>query len=438
MPSHAGAPRSRRRFLTMSAGGAVAGAAALSGCALQVPYGVSGKGETVTVMVNSGDILPEQVKQAQKDLGIKIALVKYDITKLIAMLTSGNPPDLVRGVGAVDLPYFAARDVAEELDPYFARSGVLGLDDLDPVNDLWRFDGRTQGRGPRYGMAKDFSQDSMYWYNAAAFDKAGVDYPPETEPVTYEEWLDNAKRLVQRKNGQTTVFGGSFNGLTRSTLLATMTASAGGSLFNDDFSQADFTTPEARKALAWYIDYCKTKVGTSLIQPDPNGWDGPTYQAQALAPSIRADLIFAKLGMVDTYWPWVLWGLSAAPYLVFLFRQFFAGMPRELEEAAIVDGCGYTSIFWRIFLPQSWPVLSASFIIAFTWTWGDYIAPQLLLSTDRTTLAVAVMTTYVNEGGTPVPELQAAASVMYVVPILLIFLVAQRGFVAGMSTSGLK
>ncbi|MFF4349578.1 carbohydrate ABC transporter permease [Streptomyces sp. NPDC001530] len=149
-------------------------------------------------------------------------------------------------------------------------------------------------------------------------------------------------------------------------------------------------------------------------------------------------LIFAKLGMVDTYWPWVLWGLSAAPYLVFLFRQFFAGLPRELEEAAIVDGCGYAAIFWRIFLPQSWPVLSASFVIAFTWTWGDYIAPQLLLSTDRSTLAVAVMSNYVTSAGTPVTNLQAAASVMYVAPILLIFLIAQRGFVAGMSTSGLK
>ncbi|MCX5527547.1 carbohydrate ABC transporter permease [Streptomyces bobili] len=149
-------------------------------------------------------------------------------------------------------------------------------------------------------------------------------------------------------------------------------------------------------------------------------------------------LIFAKLGMVDTYWPWVLWGLSSAPYLVFLFRQFFAGLPRELEEAAIVDGCGYGTIFWRIFLPQSWPVLSASFVIAFTWTWGDYIAPQLLLSTDKSTLAVAVMTTYVSSAGTPITNLQAAASVMYVVPILLIFLVAQRGFVAGMSTTGLK
>lgn len=285
MRPHAGAPLSRRRLLSLSAGGAAAGAAALSGCAMQVSTGVSGSGETVTVMVNSGDILPEQVQQAKKDLGIKIALVKYDITKLIAMLTSGNPPDLVRGVGAVDLPYFAARDVAEELDPYFARSSVLKLDDLDPVNDLWRFDGRIQGKGPRYGMAKDFSQDSMYWYNTSSFDKAGIDYPPETEPVTYEEWLESAKRLVQRKNGQTTVFGGSFNGLTRSTLLATMTASAGGSLFSDDFSRVDFTTPEARKALAWYIDYCKTKVGPSLIQPDPNGWDGPTYQAGRMAMS---------------------------------------------------------------------------------------------------------------------------------------------------------
>ncbi|MFF7311462.1 ABC transporter permease subunit [Streptomyces sp. NPDC008137] len=149
-------------------------------------------------------------------------------------------------------------------------------------------------------------------------------------------------------------------------------------------------------------------------------------------------LIFAKLGMVDTYWPWVLWGLASAPYLVFLFRQFFAGLPRELEEAAIVDGCGYGRMFWRIFLPQSWPVISASFVISFTWTWGDYIAPQLLLSSDRSTLAVAVMSAYNTPAGQPVPELQAAASVMYVVPILLIFLIAQRGFVAGMSTTGLK
>ncbi|MGW6903526.1 extracellular solute-binding protein [Streptomyces sp. NPDC054940] len=283
---HAGAPLSRRRFLSLSAGGAAAGAAALSGCALQVSTGVEGgSGETVTMMVKGDDITPELVQQALKDTGITIKRVDFDITKLIAMLTSGNPPDLVRGVGAQDTAYFAARDVMQDLDSYFARSSVLRLDDLDPVNDLWRYDGKTQGKGPRYGMAKDFSQDSMFWYNTSAFDKKGLGYPPETEPVTYEEWLENARRLVQRSKGQTTVFGGSYNGLTKATLLATMTASAGGSLFSDDFSRVDFTTPEARKALAWYIEYCKTKVGPSAIQPDPNGWDGPTFQAGRLAMS---------------------------------------------------------------------------------------------------------------------------------------------------------
>lgn len=285
MQTHARAPVSRRRFLALSAAGAAAGAASLGGCALQVSTGVSGPGESVTVMVKSGDLTPDLIKQAKKDTGITIKQVDYDITKLIAMLTSGNPPDLVRGVGAVDAAYFAARDVMQELDTYFANSSVLRVDDLDPVNDLWRYDGKVQGKGSRYGMAKDFSQDSMFWFNTAAFDKKNVAYPSETEPVTFDQWLQDAQRLAQRSHGQTTVFGGSYNGLVKLTLMATMTASAGGSLFNDDFSEADFTTPEARKALAWYLDYCKLKVGPSAILPDPNGWDGPTYQAGRLAMS---------------------------------------------------------------------------------------------------------------------------------------------------------
>ncbi|WP_316772372.1 extracellular solute-binding protein [Streptomyces sasae] len=230
MQTHARAPVSRRRFLGLSAAGAAAGAASLSGCALQVSTGVSSSGETVTMMVKADDLSPDLVKQAKTDTGITIKRVDYDITKLIAMLTSGNPPDLVRGVGAVDAAYFAARDVMQDLDGYFAAGSVLGLDDLDPVNDLWRYDGTSQGRGPRYGMAKDFSQDSMFWFDTAAFDKKNVTYPSETEPVTFDEWLDNAQRLAQQSKGQTTVFGGSYNGLVKLTLMATMTASAGGTL----------------------------------------------------------------------------------------------------------------------------------------------------------------------------------------------------------------
>jgi multiple sugar transport system permease protein len=149
-------------------------------------------------------------------------------------------------------------------------------------------------------------------------------------------------------------------------------------------------------------------------------------------------LIFAKLNLVNTYMPWVLWGLSGAPFLIFLFRQFFAGLPRELEEAAIVDGCGYAGMFWRIFLPQSWPAIAASLVISFGWTWGDFIAPALLLNQDTTTLAVALSTSFVNDKGFPVNNLMAAGAVMYMLPPLLLFFVAQRGFIAGISTSGIK
>jgi multiple sugar transport system substrate-binding protein len=134
-------------------------------------------------------------------------------------------------------------------------------------------------------MAKDFSQDAMFWYNTSLFDKTGVDYPSESEPITYEEWLDNAKRLVQRKNGQTTVYGGSYNGLGLGILFTNLTAAAGGSLFSEDFSRVDFTTSEARRALTWYVDYARTRVGPSLIQPNPDSWDGPTYVANRMAMS---------------------------------------------------------------------------------------------------------------------------------------------------------
>ncbi|WP_055523955.1 carbohydrate ABC transporter permease [Streptomyces graminilatus] len=149
-------------------------------------------------------------------------------------------------------------------------------------------------------------------------------------------------------------------------------------------------------------------------------------------------LLFSKAGLVNTYMPWVLWGLAGAPYLIFLFRQFFANMPKELEEAAIVDGCGQVRIFWRIFLPQSWPVIATSMIMSFTWAWGDYLAPALLLDDDRTTLAVKLANGYATPNGTPLNNLVAAGAVMYVVPVLVLFLIMQRGFVSGVATSGMK
>ena len=150
--------------------------------------------------------------------------------------------------------------------------------------------------------------------------------------------------------------------------------------------------------------------------------------------------LFARLGLIYNYWPWVLWGLGANPVLAFLFRQFFAGVPRDLEDAAIVDGCGYGRIFWRIFLPLSKPVLATAAILSFQWTWDDWLRPLLFLTQDNTTLAVAMSNGYSDPASptTILTNVLAAGSVLYTLPVIVLFLVAQRFFVQGIVTTGLK
>jgi len=149
-------------------------------------------------------------------------------------------------------------------------------------------------------------------------------------------------------------------------------------------------------------------------------------------------MLFARLNLIDTYWPWVLWGLSSSPFQVFLFRQFFSAIPLALEDAAIIDGCSYYRMYWQIFLPLSLPVIATAFILSFTWVWGDYITPSLFLSQNNTTLAVAMSAGYTDSHGSILTNVLAAGSVLYVLPVLLIFVFAQRYFVRGIVTSGVK
>ena len=122
------------------------------------------------------------------------------------------------------------------------------MDDRDPVNGVRRYDGTAQGRGPLYGMAKDYSQDAMYWYNTALFDAADVDYPSETEPVTYDQWLEMGRALTQEDGGTTTVYGLSAGGGGHFDHADTQAPAAGGSLFSEDLGSVDFSSPEGRRA----------------------------------------------------------------------------------------------------------------------------------------------------------------------------------------------
>lgn len=79
--------------------------------------------------------------------------------------------------------------------------------DILPINNVWKWDGTTQGKGSRYGMAKDWSQDAMWWYNADMWSAAGLKAPDPSEPITYDELADAAKRLTSTKAGKTSVYG---------------------------------------------------------------------------------------------------------------------------------------------------------------------------------------------------------------------------------------
>ncbi len=149
-------------------------------------------------------------------------------------------------------------------------------------------------------------------------------------------------------------------------------------------------------------------------------------------------MLFAKLHLTNTYWPWILWGLTGSSYHIFLFRQFFSAIPKDLEDAAEVDGCGRLRIFWQIFMPNSAPVIATAAIFHFQWVWGDWVDPQIFLTAAKTTLAVFLQTAYQDPKGFPLDTLKLAAVAVYITPMLIVFFIAQKYIIQGIVTTGLK
>lgn len=149
-------------------------------------------------------------------------------------------------------------------------------------------------------------------------------------------------------------------------------------------------------------------------------------------------VIFSKLGWIGTLRPlWVPAWFGAA-FNIFLMRQFFLGIPRELDEAARLDGCGHWGIFWRVILPLSKPALGVVALFHLVYVWNDFLAPLIFLThRDQFTLALGLQLYQSKAGNTPW-NLLMAASTMVVLPMLLVFLLARRSFVEGIAGEGLK
>jgi len=149
-------------------------------------------------------------------------------------------------------------------------------------------------------------------------------------------------------------------------------------------------------------------------------------------------MLYSKLKLTNSYWPWYLGALGGAPFYIFMFRQFFLGFPKELEDAAEVDGCGPFRIYWQIFLPNAKPVIATVMIFAFNNVWGDYLMPLIYLSSKKTLLGVALASAFKNPQGFDMKTVSLAAGVVYVLPLILIFFIFQKNILKGVVTSGLK
>lgn len=276
---------SRVRRGTFVLGAFITASALLAGCTGGSGGNSSGD-VTLDVMVGAQDISDEQIAEFEADNpGIKVNIVLYDASRLNTMLASGNPPDIAFG-NAVGSANFNARGLATDLTPYLEESDVLKEDDLQPVNDGFRWDGTKSGKGPLYGIVKDWSQDNALWYNTALFDAAGVPYLSDTEAITYDELLEISKKLSKINGGTTEVYGlGMEWQWSLYGPIASMVAQQGESLFNDDLTEVDFTSDAAQKALQWFVDYGKSGVGPTSLNPLPDGSDYSTFAAGRMAIS---------------------------------------------------------------------------------------------------------------------------------------------------------
>lgn len=165
-----------------------------------------------------------------------------------------------------------------------------------------------------------------------------------------------------------------------------------------------------------------------------------SYLATMMIPGavtmIPVFILLRMLGWVDSYKALILPGIFTA-YGTFMLRQFFLTLPKDLEDAAMIDGCSYAGIFWRIILPLSKPALATLTTFTFMGTWMNFMWPLIVVNSQELfTLPVGLA--YFQSLHTTDWTLLMAGSLMMLLPILIVFIFCQRFFVEGIKLTGIK
>ncbi|HXF62236.1 MAG TPA: carbohydrate ABC transporter permease [Caldilineaceae bacterium] len=149
-------------------------------------------------------------------------------------------------------------------------------------------------------------------------------------------------------------------------------------------------------------------------------------------------MMFSAVGWLDTYLPIIVPAFFGNPFHIFLYRQTFLGIPRELEDAAQIDGCSRLRIFLQIFMPMSKPATATVAIFAFYYYWNDLIYPLVYLQSQMKFPVSLGLRMFQTSNAVVNMPLMMAASVMALLPCVVLFLLAQRLFIQGVVITGVE
>ncbi len=295
------------------------------GCGGEASKTTSGKDDekiTLTVTVSSAEVGSSEVFQRYMDEHPNIIIEEVPTsngdTKLLSMIASGNPPDIIRFAGYDELPTFVQRGILMPLDKYLETSDSFDEDDMFDVIETCRFDGENRGKGSIYGIPKDWSPIGL-WINKEAFAEAGIPLPSPTEPMTWDEFADIAQRLVKR-DGEAVERHGFITALPLPTLLEMYLAGYGKSMWTDNYNTTTLESADTKKAVEYFMALQKTaamsntlfpsadSIGSAALNENKVGmvlggyWFRGSYAGAGTLSDVENKLMYvpAPVGTVDT------------------------------------------------------------------------------------------------------------------------------------------
>jgi ABC-type glycerol-3-phosphate transport system permease component len=148
-------------------------------------------------------------------------------------------------------------------------------------------------------------------------------------------------------------------------------------------------------------------------------------------------VIFSELDLVNTFWPLILPAFLGSPFYIFLLRQFFLQIPPDLEDAARIDGASIAQIIWHIMFPLARPAMAAVAIFSFQFAWNDFLAPLIYLQ-DQSKYTLMLGLSFFRSSFQVNWAYLMAASLTIALPVIILFFIAQREFIEGITLGGIK